>query len=106
MSTPSIESVVRNVLQHDLSELLNTALLDSSAATSLQPAGLFASATSVTASTATPLSEAMITDLGALAAAVSTNAPDAQPVFIANSKTSGKDSKRRASATTSSSAAT
>jgi hypothetical protein len=86
MSTPSIEAVVRDALQHDLGALLDTTLLDTNAATSLRPAGLFNGATAVTASTATPLTDAMLADLGALAAAVSTGAPDARPLFIMNGK--------------------
>jgi HK97 family phage major capsid protein len=86
-SLPDIERVVADSLQHDLSGLLDTALLDASAATSVRPAGLFAGATSVTptapAGVVTP-AEAMLTDLQNLYEAVATGAPDANVVLIAN----------------------
>ena len=83
-STPSIEVVVTEALRHDLGALLDTALLDSTAASAVRPAGLFAGVTPITASTATPTSEAMAKDLGALAGAVSSGNPDSRPVFLAS----------------------
>ena len=63
---------------------LDTALLDSTAASGVRPAGLFNGATAVTASAATPASEAMLADLRALGAAASTGNPDARVVFVMN----------------------
>lgn len=86
-SIPSIEAVVTEALRHDLGALLDTALLDSAAASAVRSAGLFNGATSVTASTATPLIDACFNDLGALTAAVSgTGNPDARVVFVVNPK--------------------
>ena len=86
-STPlSVENLVRDALQHDLGAISKSTLLNSNAATSVRPAGLFNGATAVTASTATSPSEAMAADLGALAGAVASNAPDAAVVVIANPK--------------------
>jgi len=80
-----IEALVRQTLAHDLTGLLDTALLGSTAATTgLRPAGLFNGVTPITASAATPPAEAMYVDLRALAAAVSTGHPDARIVYIAN----------------------
>ena len=84
-STPSIETVVTEVLRHDLNAKLDASLLDNSAASAgIRPAGLFQGVTPIAASTATPTSEAMAADLKALAAAVSVGAPDSRPVYIAN----------------------
>jgi hypothetical protein len=83
-SIPQIETVVTEALRHDLGAMLDSALLDSTAASSVRPAGLFAGVAPLTASVATPTSEAMAKDLAALAGAVSTNAPDARPVYIAS----------------------
>lgn len=83
-SLPAIERVVEETLRHDLGALLDQALLDTNAASSVRPAGLFASVTPLTASTATPPSEAMISDLAALVGAISTGAPNARPVIVAN----------------------
>jgi hypothetical protein len=79
--------VVREALAHDLNGLLDTAAFDASAATSVRPAGLFASATAVTPTTPAgqiTVAEAMITDLQSLAGAVSDGAPDADVVFVVN----------------------
>ena len=84
LTTSEIELIVRDVLAHDLPALLDTALLDATAASAVRPAGLFNGATSVTASTATPLSEAMLADLRGLHAAVATNNANAQTIFVAN----------------------
>ena len=84
LTTSEIELIVRDVLAHDLQALLDTALLDATAASAVRPAGLFNGATSVTASTATPLSEAMLADLRGLHAAVATNNANARTVFVAN----------------------
>lgn len=86
-SVPSIEAVVREALTHDLNALLDSAAFDSSAATAVRPAGLFASATSV--SPATPgagmtRNEAMVSDLQALHAAIATGAPDADVLYVVN----------------------
>ena len=83
-STPSIEAVVTEVLRHDLSALLDSALLDATAASAIRPAGLFAGVTPIVASVLTPTTEAMMIDLKALAVAVSTGNPDARPVFFAS----------------------
>jgi len=84
MSIPSIEAVVREALQHDLGGLLDTALLDATAASSSRPAGLWNAATAVTASTEAVKSDAMFEDLAGLTAAVSSGAPDARVMFVAN----------------------
>jgi HK97 family phage major capsid protein len=85
MARSEIELIVRETLAHDLSVLLDTAIFDATAASAVRPAGLFNGATAVTASAATPPQEAMLTDLKALAAAVSgTGNPDAQVVFVCN----------------------
>jgi len=82
-----IEALIRDALQHDLGALLDTALFDATPADAgVRPAGLFNAATSVTPSAATPLAEAMMIDLAALSASVSTNVPDARPLFIMNPK--------------------
>jgi hypothetical protein len=86
----SIEQLVRQALAHDLTGLLDTALLDSTAASSVRPAGLFNGVTPLTASTATPSGEAMFADLRALAAAVSTGHPDARVIYIANPQQAGR----------------
>lgn len=83
-STPSIETVVTDKLRRDLNAQLDASLLDSTAASSIRPAGLFAGVTPITASTTTPTSEAMAADLKGLVATVSTGAPDAKPVYIAH----------------------
>ncbi|MBT1512565.1 phage major capsid protein [Bradyrhizobium sp. SRL28] len=83
-SIPEIELIVRQALQHDLGALLDQALLSADAATPDKPAGIFNGVTPITKSAATPLTDAMLADLGALTAAVGANAPDAQVVFVAN----------------------
>ena len=84
LNSTQIEQILREVLAHDLTALLDTALLDSAAASATKPAGLWNGATAVTASAATPPSEAMIADLKGLAAAVSSGNPDARVVYVAN----------------------
>ena len=84
LNSTQIEQILREVLSHDLTALLDSALLDATAASATRPAGLFNSATAVTASAATPPSEAMMVDLKALAAAVSTGNPDARVVYVTN----------------------
>jgi Phage capsid family len=85
MAASAIEQIVREVLAHDLTALLDTALFDATAASSVRPAGLFNGATTVTASATTPLNEAMIADLRGLAAAVAGSGnPDANVVFVVN----------------------
>lgn len=79
-----IEQLVRQALAHDLTGLLDTALLDSTAASSVRPAGLFNGVTPLTASTATPASEAMAKDLAALHGALATGHPEAEPIYIMN----------------------
>lgn len=83
-SVPPIEAVVSEALRYDLGALLDQSLLDATAASAVRPAGLLNGATAVTASTATPLSEAAIADLQALYAAASANNPTARIAFIAN----------------------
>jgi hypothetical protein len=83
-STPSIEAVVTEVLRHDLGGLLDQSLLDSVAASSTRPAGLFQRVTPLTASVLTPTGEAMAKDLAALAGAVSSGHPDARVTFLAH----------------------
>ena len=84
LNSTQIEQILREVLSHDLTALLDSALLDATAASATRPAGLFNGATAVTASAATPPSEAMMVDLKALAAAVSTGNPDARVVYVTN----------------------
>jgi len=79
-----IETILREVLAHDLSALLDQTLLDATASSATRPAGLWNGATAVTASAATPPSEAMMVDLRALHTAVATNNPDANVVYIIN----------------------
>jgi hypothetical protein len=89
LAIASIEALVRDSLQHDLRAILDTTLLDSSAATSVRPAGLWsAPTTAVTPSASTNLTEACIADLQGLAAAVALNAPDAKLAYIMHSKQS------------------
>lgn len=80
----TIEAVLREVLAHDLTALLDSALLDAAAASAVRPAGLWNGATAVTASTATPLADAMVKDLQALHAQVANGNPDAKTVFVVN----------------------
>lgn len=80
----SIESVVTEVLRHDLGALLDSSLLDSTAASAVRPAGLLNGVTPITASVMTPSGEAMAIDLKALASAVSSGNPDARPVYLAS----------------------
>jgi hypothetical protein len=84
LNSTAIEQVLREVLAHDLTALLDSALLDATAASATRPAGLWAAATSVTASAATPPGEAMVADLKGLHAAVASGNPDCKTVFIAN----------------------
>lgn len=81
----AIEQLVRSALAHDLTGLLDTALLGSTAASAgVRPAGLFNGVTPITASAATPPTAAMAVDLKALAAAVRSGHPDARVVYIMN----------------------
>jgi capsid protein len=84
MAASAIEQIVRESLAHDLTALLDTACFDATAASSLRPAGLFNGATTVTKSPASPLTDAMFADLGALTAAVSASNADASVAFVAN----------------------
>ena len=79
-TSTEIETILREVLAHDLTALLDQTLLDATASSATRPAGLWNGATAVTASAATPPSEAMMVDLKALHAAVATNNPDANVV--------------------------
>lgn len=80
-----IELLVRESLSHDLSCLLDTTIFDAAAVSAgIRPAGLFNSATSVTASALTPANEAMIADLRGLANAVAGGNPDASIAFVVN----------------------
>ena len=79
-----IEQLVRQALAHDLTGLLDTTLLDSTSASAVRPAGLFNGVTPITASVATPPSEAAYADLRALSAAVSTGHADAKVTYIMN----------------------
>ncbi len=85
LASSMIEQIVREVLSHDLTALLDTALFDATAASAVRPAGLFNGATAVTASALTPANEAMIADLKGLAAAVAGSGnPDARVVYVVN----------------------
>jgi hypothetical protein len=84
LNSTQIEQILREVLSHDLTALLDSALLDATAASATRPAGLWNGATAVTASAATPPSEAMMVDLKTLAAAVSSGNPDARVVYVTN----------------------
>ena len=84
LNSTQIETILRETLAHDLTALLDTALLDAWAASATRPAGLWNGATAVTASPATPPSEAMVVDLKALHAAVASGNPDAKTVYIVN----------------------
>ena len=79
-----IEQLVRQALSHDLTGLLDSALLDSTASSATRPAGLFAGVTPITASAATPPTAAMVADIKALVAAISVGHPDARPVIVMN----------------------
>jgi Phage capsid family len=83
-SIPSIETVVTEALRHDLGAMVDSALLDSAAVSTIRPAGLFNGVTPLTASVVTPPVEAMAKDLAALAGAVSASNPDARIVYLAN----------------------
>jgi hypothetical protein len=68
----SAETMVRTIMAESIGRQLDTMMLDATAATTVRPAGLRAGPNALT--TATPAaagSEAMMTDLGALAGAVS-----------------------------------
>ena len=81
----AIEQIVREVLAHDLTALLDTAIFDATAVSAIRPAGLFNNATAVTPSALTPANEAMLADLKALAAAVTgTGNPDSAVTYVMN----------------------
>ena len=84
LNSTQIEAILREVLAHDLTALLDTALLTQRLPAQPGPPVCGTVQPRSPQSATTPLSEAMIADLKGLAAAVSTGNPDARVVYIAN----------------------
>jgi hypothetical protein len=82
-STPNILLVVEQKLADDLDLGLDTLVLDTSAASSVRPAGLRAGISALTASTATSPLEAMASDISDITGAVAAVARNSQVVLIA-----------------------
>ena len=82
-SNPSIETVVGAALQSDLGHIVDAALVDDQAATSLRPAGLRNGVAGLTPSASADPDTAMRADLRTLAAAVIA-AGGTSPIFITN----------------------
>jgi hypothetical protein len=82
-SVPSAEILVRTALAESLGQSIDTALLSTAAATATTPAGIFNNITPLTASTATPPSEAMSEDIANLVASVSAVSGNSPVVLLA-----------------------
>jgi HK97 family phage major capsid protein len=83
-SPADVEEILKGTLAYDLNAILDATALGVGVATSSHPKGLFNGAQSITASTASPLADAAMADLGALAAAVSIGG--SRPVYVANTR--------------------
>jgi hypothetical protein len=85
MRSSNAEALVRQVLLESLGPALDSKLFSNAAEVlGTSPAGLLAGVTPITASTATPLTEAMAADLSALAGAVSVVAGKGSVVYVAH----------------------
>jgi HK97 family phage prohead protease len=87
-STPSIESVVRQSMGDDTGEVVDSVLLDTTAADAIRPAGLLAGVAGLTPTAAgalTPL-QIIVADLQKLIAAVTANRGGRDLVLIVNSQ--------------------
>jgi hypothetical protein len=83
-SQPAIEAVLRVVMAEACTASLDAGLFSAAAATTARPAGILAGAVAVTPSAATPESESMAIDVGALVAAVAPIAGGSPIVIVAS----------------------
>jgi HK97 family phage major capsid protein len=89
-STPSIESVIRQAINEDTAEAIDTALIDATAADAVRPHGLRynqftgAAITGLTPSAATATFDKMVADIKALIAAIVANRGGRNLVLICN----------------------
>lgn len=85
-STPLIELVVRNTLAGSIGAATDAAMLDDAAADTSRPAGLRNGIAALTASAATPASEALAEDVADLVAAVAGVAANSPIMLVASPK--------------------
>jgi len=83
-STPSIEGVIRQAINEDTAEAIDTALIDNVAADAVRPAGLLNGLVTLTPSVLTTTFEKMVADINALIAPIAAARGGRQLVLIMN----------------------
>jgi HK97 family phage major capsid protein/HK97 family phage prohead protease len=83
-SNPSIESVIRQAINEDTAEAIDTALIDATAADAIRPAGLLAGLSAQTAASSGTQFEKMVADINTLAAPITANRGGNNLVLLMN----------------------